>query len=90
MFHRLEVIEQRYEELNRMLMDPSISSSPKRLREVSKEHASIRPMVDGWRRLQALRQQVAECEELLGDPELREMAQEEKAEIGRASCRERV
>ena len=50
MFDRLQVIEERFEELNRMLMDPAIGSDVGRLREVSKEHADLRPVVEGWRK----------------------------------------
>ena len=84
MFDRLQVIEERFEELNRMLMDPSIGSDVQRLREVSKEHSDIRPIVEGWRSLKELREQAAQCEEMLADPEMREMAQEEKAELDQA------
>ena len=84
MFDRLQVIEERFEELNRTLMDPAIGSDVNRLREVSKEHADIRPIVEGWRKHKEMTEQLAECEEMLADPEMREMAQEEKSGLTQA------
>lgn len=84
MFERLQVIEERFEELNRTLMDPAIGSDVNRLREVSKEHADIRPIVEGWRKHKEMTEQLAECEEMLADPEMRDMAQEEKSELTQA------
>ena len=45
MFDRLAVIESRYEELNRSLMDPQISSDVPRMLEISKEHSEDRKSV---------------------------------------------
>jgi peptide chain release factor 1 len=81
MFERLEVLEQRFEELNRMLMDPGITGDRVRLREVSKEHADLTPVVAGWRRLKEIRDELVEVEEMLADPDMREMAAEEKTSL---------
>ncbi|MCB9758310.1 MAG: peptide chain release factor 1 [Alphaproteobacteria bacterium] len=81
MFDRLDVIEGRYEELNRMLMDPALAADPSRLREVTIEHAEISPVVDAYRELKGVQSELADMDELLADPEMREMAQEEKASL---------
>lgn len=81
MFERLEVIEARYEELNRMLMDPAIAGNVERMLEASKEHAELTPIVEGTRLRRKLQQELAETEELLADPDMKEMAQEEKASL---------
>ena len=83
MFDRLQVIEERFEELNRNLMDPSIGSDVRRLREVSQEHSDLRPIVEGWRRMKGMREELAECEEMLADPEMHDMAVEEKGGLER-------
>ena len=46
LFHRLEDVEARYEELNRLLMDPAVASDRHRLRDLSREHSEVAPIVD--------------------------------------------
>ena len=41
MIERLETIARRYEELNEILMDPSIASDINKMTEASKEQASL-------------------------------------------------
>ena len=82
MFDRLAVIESRYEELNRSLMDPQISSDVPRMLEISKEHSDLAPMVEAYRERVTLTKEAEEVEEMLSDPDMKEMAQEEKARIG--------
>jgi peptide chain release factor 1 len=83
MFARLQALERRLEALDRMLMDPSITTNSNRLREVTKEHAQVSNIVDEYRRHNGLVAQLAEARDLLvdGDAEMREMAREEIAEI---------
>jgi peptide chain release factor 1 len=81
MFDRLAVIESRYEELNRSLMDPQISSDVPRMLEISKEHSDLAPMVEAYRERVTLTKEAEEVEEMLSDPDMKEMAQEEKARI---------
>ena len=49
MFERLQVVEDRYDQLNELLSDPEIVSDMKKLRDYSKEHASIQKTVDVYR-----------------------------------------
>ena len=81
MFDRLDVIVARFEELERMLMDPSITGNRNRMREVSKEHSDLSPIVAAYQRHRAIRDELADLEELLADPEMKEMAAEEKAAL---------
>lgn len=81
MFDRLAVIESRYEELNRSLMDPQISSDVPRMLEISKEHAELNPIVTAYRERLKLSEEAEEVEEMLADPDMKEMAQEEKQRI---------
>ena len=41
MMERLETIARRYEELNEILMDPSIANDVQKMTEASKEQASL-------------------------------------------------
>jgi peptide chain release factor 1 len=80
---KLEAIEQRFEELTQQLSDPAVASSGERYRKVSKERASLEPTVNALRAYRTLLKDVADNEALLADkdPELREMAKEELAQL---------
>src|SRR5512143_1960065 len=80
---KLEAIEQRFEELTHQLSDPAVASSGDRFKKVSKERASLEPTVNALRAWRKLTQDVADNEALLAEkePELREMAKEELAQL---------
>jgi peptide chain release factor 1 len=80
---KLDAIEQRFEELTHQLSDPAVASSGERFRKVSKERASLEATVNALRAWRKLTKDVAENEALLAekDPELREMAKEELAQL---------
>ena len=86
MFDRLDVIVGRHGELERMLMDPAITGDRTRMREVSKEHSDLSPIVAAYLRHQSIREELADLEELLEDPDMREMAAEDKARLLRESA----
>lgn len=79
---QLAIFEQRLEALNTQLMDPSVASDGRKLREVSKEHARVSEIVEAWRSVVGMESELSEAKELLGedDEEMRAMA---KAEIDR-------
>lgn len=80
---QLAVFEQRLEALNTQLMDPAVASDGRKLRDVSKEHARVSTIVDAWRQVTDLEEELEGSRELLtedDDPEMRAMA---KAEIDR-------
>ncbi|BDG03106.1 peptide chain release factor 1 [Anaeromyxobacter oryzae] len=80
---KLEAIERRFEELTAQLSDPAVASSGERFRKVSKERASIEATVNALRAYRKLLKDVEDNEALLAekDPELREMAKEELAQL---------
>jgi peptide chain release factor 1 len=73
----LEHCEARLEELDRSLMDPKVLSDSSRLKKVTKERAHLEPIVRLWRDLERSKQELKEAKEMLGDPEMREMAEME-------------
>ncbi len=81
MFDRLEEVAARYQELEELLGQPEIASSPTRVREISQELAQLRDTVHAYRSWKELGARLAENEELLGDddPGIVELA---RAEIG--------
>ena len=83
MRNSLEQLSLRLEELDRTLMDPSVVSNGKRLREVTKERAHLEPIVELWNQLQASKEELIEVKEFLQDPEMSEMAHEEISRLNK-------
>jgi len=85
MLDKLALVEQRYEELNKLLADPEVVVNPERVREYAQEQAEIEEVVQTYRAYRALQQQVtstrALVEDSVEDEELRELAREELAEL---------
>ena len=77
----LEQLSLRLEELERALMDPHVLADSKRLRDVSKERATLEPIVKVWNELEQARVELRESKEMLLDRELAELAQEEVARL---------
>lgn len=82
MFEKLKSIEDRYEELTKLLMDPAVLSKPQELQKYSKEQAELRPLVDKIREYNKLLSSIEEAEEIIGegDGDLRELAEAELKE----------
>jgi peptide chain release factor 1 len=81
MFDRLEQTELRYEDLSRQLSDPNIVSDQENYRKVAKQHRDLEPLVEKFREYRKLRDGVAEAKAMLADPDMKEMAELELAEL---------
>lgn len=77
MFEKLREIEDRYEALTVQLSDPGVVSDPNAYRKIAKEHAALTPLVEQIRAYRQAQQGILDAEEMLSDPELRELAQAE-------------
>ena len=80
MFDQLDIVEERYEQLNEMLSDPEIVNDPDKLRKYSKEQADLQKTVDVYRDYKSKKEEVAEIDEMLtetDDKEEIEMLREE-------------
>lgn len=80
---RLDQIEQRYDEINQMLMDPAYSTDIKKLTELSKEQRQLEKTVLKYRDYKQLSKEAEDLKELLKDTddELKEMMEMELEEI---------
>jgi peptide chain release factor 1 len=80
---KLEALEQRFEELTHQLSDPAVASSGERFKKVGKERAALEQTVNALGAYRKLIAEVAGNEALLAekDPELRELAREELAQL---------
>ena len=83
MIERLESMERRYEELNQMLMDPSIGEDIKKMTEVTKEQASLQNAYDLYQEYKKITTGLEEAKELLkeDDTDIKEMAKMELDEL---------
>ena len=80
MLDKLKDLDLRYEDLESQLGDPRVYGDAEKLRQVNRELKELLPVVDTYRAYQAADSRRREAEELLHDPEMKEMAQDELAE----------
>ena len=76
-----EALEARYEELSVESAQAEVIADSKRYQAVLKEMSDLEPRVLAWREYQKAEARRAEAEEMLADPELKEMAEEELKEL---------
>ena len=76
-FERLAL---RLHELDATLADPMVASDMKRYRALGREHAEVNGLVERFRRFEQRERDLATARELLADPEMSELAQQEVAE----------
>jgi len=88
MLDKLVEVDSRYRELELMLSDPAVATDYTQVAELAKERASLRDIVQAFRSYQRQQSELDGARELLhsaDDPELRDMAQQEIAEL-ESSC----
>jgi len=80
---KLQHLIDRLDEVNALLSDPEVMSDQNRFRALSQEHAQLTPVVETFTQYQAIESDLAEAKNLInsGDPELKEMAQEELPQL---------
>ena len=87
MLEKLKGIEERFQEIQEQLADPSVYADAARLKKLSREQKELEPVVAAYRAYLRTKSDLEAAKELLGDPEMKEMAQEElqtaKAELER-------
>jgi peptide chain release factor 1 len=77
MLEKLQSIEDRYEQLTAEMGDPAVQADNAKFRAHSKAVSEMQPTVDTFREYKRIAAQIAENQELLKDPDMRELAQEE-------------
>lgn len=79
MFERLEEVEKKYLDLEKMLSDPEVASNPAQYQKYAKEHSAIAKVVGAYRRHKKIEEEIAKNTELTHDQdeEIRELAREE-------------
>ena len=77
MLDKLKTIEKRFDALTAQLEDPATYGDPDLLRRLTKEQKELEPVAEACRAYRKAEEDLASAQELLGDLEFREMAQEE-------------
>jgi len=78
---RLSQVEEKYEELGRLLSDPEVVRKQDKLRQYSKEHSDLTPVIKAYRKYKNLEAQLDEVEIMLREErenEVLDMIYEEK------------
>ncbi|MFC3195623.1 peptide chain release factor 1 [Marinicella sediminis] len=73
---KLELAEERYEELALLMSDPEVMSSTDRFRDLAREYAQIEPLVLNYRAYQQASQDRADALDMMQDDELKDLARE--------------
>jgi len=83
MLEKLKTIEEKYEELTRLLMNPEVFSNPQQYQKYSKEQSDLQPLVEKIGEYRKIISGIEEAEEILGggDGDIRELAQAELEEL---------
>lgn len=75
--HRLDQMTDRFEEVTALLSDPETLSDSKKFRELSVEHSDLSELVEVWGRFCQAEKDLEVASEMLGDPDMKELAQDE-------------
>ncbi|WPX09777.1 peptide chain release factor 1 [Anaerocellum danielii] len=65
MIEKLQVIEEKYLELEKKIADPEIISQPQEWQKLMKEHSNLQPIVEKFREYKRILNTIKEAEELL-------------------------
>ena len=77
MLEKLKSIEEKYNTLELRMQDPEVYSDPMLYAKIARELKEIQPVVDAYRRYGKAQRDMEGARELMGDPDFKEMAQEE-------------
>lgn len=80
LFGKLATLEDRYEELNNIMVQPEVITDPSTLQRYAREHSNLDEVVHLFRQLRETQRQITDTESMLNngiDDDLRELAKEE-------------
>jgi peptide chain release factor 1 len=78
--HKLEALSERYAEIAALLGEPDVISNQEQFRKLSIEYSQLEPVAQGFHAYQQTAADIETAQEMLSDPEMREMAEEEIAD----------
>lgn len=77
MFDNLEELEKKYIDLTQKISDPEIISKQDEWRKMMKEQSDLEPIVEKYREYKKTASDLEEAKELMKDPEMKELAEQE-------------
>ncbi len=77
MLNKLQAVCNKYEELCARSEQPDFYADPKKAAKLLREKNDLEPVVEAYQRYRAAEQTMADAQELMGEPEMKELAQEE-------------
>lgn len=83
MLEKLASIEKRYEELNRLLATPKVTSNPELIKKYAQEQAEIEALVQKYRRYKAIAEELDATKSMLNEELSEEMQELVKKEIAK-------
>jgi peptide chain release factor 1 len=90
MFTKLDDVETRFEDIGRLLQDPTVTSDQKKYRQLMKDHNSLQKIVAVYRQYKKVGTDITSNKELLlaeKDEEMRALAKEEMVQLEREFSR---
>jgi len=76
MLDKLKAVENRFEELCFKSEQPDFYNDPKKAAKLLRERNDLEPIIEVFRAYKAAQQEMADAEELMADPEMKELCQE--------------
>ena len=76
MLEKLQAVENRYEELSFQSEQPDFYNDPKKAARLLKEKNELEPVVEAFRAYRTAEQEMADAQELMVDPEMKEFCQQ--------------
>ena len=77
MFEKLKVLAARLDELEMRLSAPDLYDDPDRAARLLRERNELEPIVTAFREYEQAQRTLADATEMLSDPDMKELAQEE-------------
>lgn len=84
MIERLNIIKQRFDEVNDLIIQPDVISDQKRYIELNKEYKDLRALMDERRKYISLAENIKEAEEIISDGSDAEMTEMAKLQLEEA------
>ena len=76
MLHKLQAVQNRFEELCARSEQPDFYNDPKKAAAILRERNDLEPIIEAFRAYRNAEQEMADAEELMSDPEMKELCQE--------------
>jgi peptide chain release factor 1 len=81
MYEKLVSVESKYEQMMAEMADPAVQADNAKFRSHSKALSDMQPLVDKFREYKIVRGDIAAAEEMLNDPDMRELAEQELKDL---------